>query len=498
MHACVIGTGDTRRARTAPAYGSKADTVDRWATIPRCPPTTMPWTAMETKALSTAHATKERTPAGPSRRPRLSLHGAASVAPSNNVHTHGATTYDYDVHASLCRQQARRRRGDSNASISTVASALSTTPSRSGEHAHGRFIHGAEHAYGTHDGEGEEWEASAAGRLHRIRTSSMHSSASTPSLRHDSRQATSTLSEALEHLIARSASYRTSSQRAQGAAAPHGPGAVPSSASARHLGTFLSTMHRQTAQGTMRSTMDRQSDRAQSLFAFGAARAPTMTTAMPMAAATLSPARGSATARGMPARYGHADAMASLRGLPGVQGQACVAEASKGKGRAIRREEPRGSHAPCKRSPDASCRGQERGSVLPAPASHPPRTFHALDPTSPGAAWDRRPATTDTAYAKTHQARGQARASTSEQSSANALSPCPDTLPALDGALARAEEQSGLHTSASCTQCGKKAVNAPLTRAGDVFCSRVCRMETKQRAPNKPAQAPAVAVLTSK
>lgn len=54
------------------------------------------------------------------------------------------------------------------------------------------------------------------------------------------------------------------------------------------------------------------------------------------------------------------------------------------------------------------------------------------------------------------------------------------TMPPLDSALARAEEQSGLKTSSRCMQCGKQVVNAPVTRSGDVFCSRDCRIAVKR------------------
>jgi hypothetical protein len=53
-------------------------------------------------------------------------------------------------------------------------------------------------------------------------------------------------------------------------------------------------------------------------------------------------------------------------------------------------------------------------------------------------------------------------------------------MPALDAALARAEDKSGLKTSSRCMACTKRVVNAPVSRNGDVFCSRECRIETKR------------------
>lgn len=51
----------------------------------------------------------------------------------------------------------------------------------------------------------------------------------------------------------------------------------------------------------------------------------------------------------------------------------------------------------------------------------------------------------------------------------------------LDPALAEAEEHSGLKTTSTCMICNRKVVNAPVSRNGDVFCSRECRIEMKKK-----------------
>lgn len=52
----------------------------------------------------------------------------------------------------------------------------------------------------------------------------------------------------------------------------------------------------------------------------------------------------------------------------------------------------------------------------------------------------------------------------------------------LDAALARAEERSKLKRDSRCDVCGKKVVNAPISRSGSTFCGRECRIEAKRRA----------------
>ncbi|KAE8231434.1 hypothetical protein CF326_g3552 [Tilletia indica] len=52
----------------------------------------------------------------------------------------------------------------------------------------------------------------------------------------------------------------------------------------------------------------------------------------------------------------------------------------------------------------------------------------------------------------------------------------------LDIALAEAEAKSRLHTDGTCSMCQTQCENAPLTRTGQRFCSRECRVEGKKRA----------------
>ncbi|CAD6909522.1 unnamed protein product [Tilletia controversa] len=52
----------------------------------------------------------------------------------------------------------------------------------------------------------------------------------------------------------------------------------------------------------------------------------------------------------------------------------------------------------------------------------------------------------------------------------------------LDLALAEAEARSRLHTEGTCSMCKTQCENAPLTRTGQRFCSRECRMEVKRLA----------------
>ncbi|KAK0531132.1 S-adenosylmethionine transporter [Tilletia horrida] len=51
----------------------------------------------------------------------------------------------------------------------------------------------------------------------------------------------------------------------------------------------------------------------------------------------------------------------------------------------------------------------------------------------------------------------------------------------LDAALAEAEAKSRLHTEGTCSICGTRCENAPVSRTGERWCSRECRMEAKKR-----------------
>lgn len=493
----------------------------------------------------------------PTRKRVTSLYGNPSIAASDNISIEGSSTYEYDVVSNLHKQQARRRRGDSNASISTVASVLSrnqsiadsyaSTAGQMRDHepvgyARGQFVSsGASSVRGAHLHNGN-----AAASLRRIRKSSIRGAG--PSDEADTAPASGLadephLTDKLEQMIANSASYRAAQARSrkasdvgerEGSFAPRDR--KSSYASLRSLLAFTPTSHRQSATGDYHAP----SSRAASLFGvFGQAGYPGPERSMPSSSTWSRPARPSApslTAVGSETlstptsptlSKGQSDAVGSLRGLRGL----FDAPPGPSSGRSTARSRPAlltrstlssipSSNPPAEQqtsdakdaaSPTTPSRSQtdpleknERkrhvsfqsslrsASAIP-PSTSTQRAFATIDPTSTLSAGTSGSATPRTVRSISPPISSKANspvdlanlASNSdghaEQSGSDASLSNSGAMPDLDKALARAEDRSGLKTSSRCTSCGKRAVNAPMTKSGDVFCSRECRIERKQQ-----------------
>lgn len=420
--------------------------------------------------------------AGPSKlMPRApSLYGTPALAQSEDVNTHGSSTYDYDIESNLRKQQARRRRGNSNGSISTTASVLSNTPSVVSHYAQGEFVQSS--AYSLREDNTKAYDAKDP-QYSRSRTSSIQSSASIRSLL-DGRPSAPTLTDTLEQLIANSTSYRAVNPQ------PHiNRRGVPTSASVRNLTSFTPTLHRQMASGILYNDADSKR-RTTSLFSFGGAqRAPTKATHM--AQATLGKADQSVTARGHSTSVKQSEIMGSVHGLRHVLAK----DAALSKKTSSYLPQPKSDTLSTSLS--AKKKGKRRAADALPPLSPVPsirsnqRSFENVDPTSP--------TSTTAAGSHTHSLAGS-RASSSvnlhalthgEAGSCGSQSPkrrlglrvslpLQETLPKLDKELARVEDQSGLRTSSRCDLCHKSVVNAPLTRSGKVYCGRACRMESRE------------------
>ncbi|KAL9940718.1 hypothetical protein V8E36_000206 [Tilletia maclaganii] len=143
----------------------------------------------------------------------------------------------------------------------------------------------------------------------------------------------------------------------------------------------------------------------------------------------------------------------------------------------------------------------------PAPLA---RTFDSLDPTSRPGSGPHSPLTSprlgqDGVYSPSPSASAGAlspRATSSTpgrgptaKSSLSASSSSNSHAQQLDAALAEAEAKSRLHTEGTCSICGTLCENAPVSKTGQRWCSRDCRMEAKRRAAagSEPATAPAPA-----
>lgn len=380
-----------------------------------------------------------------------SLYGTASVAPSEHVYTEGSTTFDYDIETSLRRQQARRQRGDSNASISTVASMLSTNPSltesmAASEYAKGQFSSSSTSNYIN----GFDLRlGGAADSLRRIRKTSRSEGLSRDG------PAAPQLTDTLEQLIASSTSYQAAKARTLGMGTRSRKG---SSASVRSLTAFTSNNQRQSSRGDMRPPLllPGGSGRALSALAIpttmteGSSRLRSPSLASPTATTA-----GASTTHNSLSSPGSMGALGSLRML-GRQASG---------GSTTRKAIPRNMKEEAMAVPHdetAAKKDAERGPNV--------RAFASVDPTSSGVAT---PRTIDSFSPPLSQQSSIADLTHAHNGSSNQ----PSTL---DPALAEAEERSGLKTTSVCMVCGRKVVNAPVSKSGDVFCSRDCRIEMKR------------------
>jgi len=412
---------------------------------------------------------------GQERRRVTSLYGVASVAPIDTIATEGSTTYDYDIEASLRRQQARRNRGDSNASISTVASLLSTNPSISESMAESDYAKGQFFASSTTNNiNGFDLRlGGAADTLRRIRKTSC-----TDSITSRDGPTAPQLTDTLEQLIANSTSYKAAS--GNGKNMTQGRSRKNSNASMRSLTAFNANNQRQTSRGEMRPPSLYQSGRALSVFAMPttltdrsngirSSKSPSMaffSGGTAGAGATLSPSSATST------HYSNGGTVGSALGSLKLLGR-------QGSSQSGRKTIPASMVTTSKESKTDSpiafpSKVNDALETAPMAKKEPPssspnlnrRAFASIDPTHSGSATPKTMVSTSPPLS---------RASSSQDVTST------NTINGLDAALAEAEERSGLKTTSICMVCGQKVVNAPVSKSGDVFCSRDCRMKMKKK-----------------
>jgi hypothetical protein len=422
---------------------------------------------LQTRQPSQSKSARERV---------VSLYGAASVAPSEKIHTSGTTTDAYDIDVALSRQQTRRRRGDSNASISTLASMLSTNASVSAsvtgsEYARGQFLSPSS---SSNNLTGFDFRAGgAAESLRRIRKASMSSQIArdTPTTPH--------LSDTLEDIIANSASYRAANAKA----APPTRKRRDSNASMKSLTAFTGNNQRQTSYGDMRapSLFQGRANSVLGIPAIGpdrgssaALRSPTLSLSTSYFNVTPQLANGTVQSRSRAPSQG---AIGSLR-LLGRQFSsqsepktttttfASLASKERQDNGTIKQ-----SNQPAFSSPGVAPSKLEDYTKV-SNANHHQRSFEAFDPTHSSSRLHSQAASPAGSIQN-----GKSKPSSHVSNSSNGNL---NNSTTLDPALAQAEERSGLKTTSACMVCHHKVVNAPVTKSGDVFCSRNCRLEMKR------------------
>ena len=380
-----------------------------------------------------------------------SLYGTPSVAPSEPVYTEGSTTFDYDIETSLRRQQARRQRGDSNASISTVASMLSTNPSltesmAASEYAKGQFSSASTSNYIN----GFDLRlGGAADSLRRIRKTSRSEGLSRDG------PAAPQLTDTLEQLIASSTSYQAAKARTLGMGTRSRKG---SSASVRSLTAFTSNNQRQSSRGDMRPPLLLPGGSGRALSALAIPTTMTDRSSRLRSPSLVSPTATTAGASTTHASLSSPGSMGALGSLRMLGRQASGGSTTR---KAIPRDMKEEAMA-IAHDETAAKKDGERGPNL--------RAFASVDPTSSGVAT---PRTVDSFSPPLSQQSSIADLAHAHNGSGNQSS-------TLDPALAEAEERSGLKTTSVCMVCGRKVVNAPVSKSGDVFCSRDCRIEMKR------------------
>ncbi|UZJ54929.1 hypothetical protein CBS101457_004249 [Exobasidium rhododendri] len=461
-------------------------------------------------------AARPGTSGGQLRRSVSSLYGAASVAPSEKITSEGSTTYDYDIEVSLRRQMARRNRGDSNASISTVASMLSTNPSINPsisestagiEYAQGQFS--ASSSATTSNINGFELRlGGAADTLRRIRRVSCN----TDSPSRDG-PAAPRLTESLEQMIANSTSYKAIDKKPSQASTRNRKN---SNASMRSLTAFTANNQRQSSMGQLRPPSLYQSSRALSVFAMptsftdrspglrspsttATATATTATTAFFNSSTTASAGVGNAAlALGRSNNGALGGALGSLR-LLGKQSNLTTSSSRKPIPPSLLAA--RSSTAPSSKNDvilfptkhaDISNAALEESNVSPVIGPNV-RAFTSMDPTKPGGS-----ATPNTSHSLSPPHSRTSSHQDMATTTATATTSTTSAINGLDAALAEVEDKSGLKTTSKCTTCSTRVVNAPVSKSGDVFCSRDCRMLMKKRRSGASDAAAAVSIATGK
>lgn len=396
----------------------------------------------------------------------VSLYSDAIVGTSDPIYTGGTNTFDYDIDASLHRQQARRRRGDSNASISTVASITSTTPSISGSMAGGPYAHGHFLTPSiSSDINGFDLRLNgAAESLRRIRrTNGIRDEASS---RHGSTEPR--LNETLEQLIADSTSYRAvQNQNIPTLIKQHASSRSrkASITSLRSLTAFTASNHRQSALGGLASPSLQQG--ASNGRAFSVFNMPTLSNSTSF----FSPSSSVSALR--------SDSTPLYSNANGVESKGNKASASAlGSLRLLSKQSKSRNHIP-KTAASTLLDNGERKDLTPstsqckdrpvdAKTESSKRAFDAFDPTMRQHCSTSSPSSASNSLHDDH----------SKQSSHPKSNPHSSNL---DPALAEAEDKSGLKTTSTCLICSQKVVNAPISKSGEVFCSRNCRIERKQQ-----------------
>lgn len=490
----------------------------------------------------------------PQTRKKVSLYGNPSIATSDAISIEGCSTFEYDINSNIHKQQVRRRRGGSNASISTVASVLSrntsiadsmqsyqrnhASTSRTAFHqndedqhsviAHGQFISNQSATSSIRRVGGRNWSddknRSAAASLRKIGKASGIDAKFLDSLRNENEeeegQSAPLLTDKLERLIANSASYRSANSR-------HTSSQPDSSftqrqrknsyASMRSLIGFTTTSQRQT--GDYRASGNAPS-RTASLFGLfiggggvsenhqtkkdDTIRSPTWSNraaAMaPIVTSTDKDTMSVPTSTTM--TNSSRDAMGSLRGLRGLFDDPRTASNSRTRTMSALSRPPVDSYS--KATAQGERKRQERKRnvsfqsstgtefkphISSSTSTAGRRAFASIDPTS-GVQFSgtSTPHTSGSISPPLINSRRDSQvdipsmtASTTSITSGHQATEGVSPMPALDAALARAEERSGLKTSSKCSSCGLKVVNAPMTKTGEVFCSRDCRILAKQK-----------------
>ncbi|PWN32849.1 uncharacterized protein FA14DRAFT_78656 [Meira miltonrushii] len=485
---------------------------------------------------------------------KRTLYGNPTIAKSDAISIEGCSTFEYDINSNIHKQQIRRRRGGSNASISTVASVLSRNASiadsmqsynhastsrnaydndddRQSVIAHGQFISNQSATLSIRrGGAGSGLDGntkSAAASLRKIGVASGIDAQFLDSLRREEggegEQPTTAgahLTDKLEQLIANSASYRSANSRfASSTSSPQRRQQQQdtsftqrqrkiSYASMRSLIGFTSSTQRQT--GDYRATGGTPSRTASlfGLFIGGGSTGKDDTVRSPawskpptsMAPIVTSTNSGSTAIPTSPTlTQSPRDAMGSLRGLRGLFDDPNNGTTPRTRTMSAMSRPPIGtmskpnSHAEGKRperkrnvsfQPTVESRSNIPGSA----SSSGRRAFAAIDPTSGvHASGTSTPRTSGSISPDLINSRANSQldlpsltASTTSSNSGLQASES-GAMPTLDAALARVEERSGLKTSSKCSSCGLKVVNAPITKSGEVFCSRDCRILAKQK-----------------
>lgn len=427
-----------------------------------------------------------------------SLYGMASIAPTDQVHTEGSTTFDYDINAALLRQQTRRRRGNSNASISTLSSVLSTNPSISesmaeSEYAKGQFM---TPSTSTNINGFDLRMGGAADSLRRIRKASIMNDQTSRD-----GPAAPQLTDTLEQLIANSSSYRAANAKTNNSIKPStGRNRRDSNTSMRNLTAFMATNQRQSSRGEMRppSLYRIGAGRAQSVLAMPAImkdgssalsspNIPSTTITSYLNVTPLFSANGSSQQKGSKAGTSNLHphgALGSLR-LLGKQASSQSERSHKPNPTSMKADINKNTN-----STITTTATKAKASVeSPLPPSTSRRAFEAFDPTNssnattPKTMLSLSPSPSINASIFNDKSKATStNSNVSNISNSNQQNHHHNNANnVLDPALAEAEEHSGLKTTSTCMICNRKVVNAPVSRNGDVFCSRECRIEMKKK-----------------